>query len=92
MKKGFTLIELLVVIAIVGILSSVVISSLGSKKPEIKNDVPTTRHLAIQNNSKGCDGLKDNGAPDEAYEACREDCNQMAGIEARNSCIHGNNY
>lgn len=48
LKKGFTLIELLVVIAIVGILSAIVLASLGSAKS--KGD--DTSYMATMTNMK----------------------------------------
>lgn len=94
MKKGFTLIELLVVITIVSILTSVILSTIAGKKTgSTVDEITTSRSLAVSNtNSKGCDGLKYDGAPDEAYDACRENCNQTTDTTVRNVCIHGNNY
>lgn len=94
MKKGFTLIELLVVITIVGICSSIVLHSLTEariKSEQNQTHVPSVTTITTTNDD-GCDGLRNDGAPQEAIDACRADCNQNTDVSARNLCIHGNNF
>jgi len=92
-RRGFTLIELLVVIAIIGILSSVVLISVGSsrnkaKDATIKADLATVRAQAeiyANDNNNAYTGMC---AGDSTIKKIVADHSAICSSDATSYCIH----
>ncbi|HBH71636.1 MAG: hypothetical protein UU88_C0009G0011 [Parcubacteria group bacterium GW2011_GWC1_42_11] len=85
-KKGFTLIELLVVIAIIGILSSVVLSSLNSARQKARDAQRVSNLTQIRTALEMY--YHDNGSYSNPGWAWRSECNAWGGFAA-NDVIPG---
>lgn len=97
MKKGFTRIELLVVIAVISISFIVIIGIVGALYSPVymPNDVIETLQTRNEQSlnsldNKGCEGLRADGAPADAYGTCRSECEQIDDVAVRNECLFGN--